>query len=105
MARLYFQQNYNKKLDCNCFTTIRLDSDIYYEGAMFDVFFKNEMYKKVIVRQVKRFTIDQLNEFMSAVDMGLTVPECVKVMKNMWAKEIIDWEKQKFAFVLLRTLK
>ncbi len=101
---LLFLKNWNNKLDCDCFTTLRLSNPKkYYKGALVNVVLNNESKGKATIISVNHFTIDQINEFVAGIDTGLSAEECRKYIMKMYSYNTkIDWFTQKLDFCLLK---
>lgn len=104
MQQLKFSHNWNNKLNCNCFTTLRIENlNKYKVGNIFEVILKKEVLKKVMVIEVKSLYLHQLNEYISQLDTGYSTPETKEIFKKMFPK--IDFSTTKLNFVLLKTIK
>lgn len=107
MNKLTFSFNWNNKLDCNAFTTIRLRNDNkYYKGASFNTVLaqkgKEEINKgDVMVEEVKHFKIDKINEFVALLDTGYCRADCIKTIQTMYKNIVPDWNKQDLSLILL----
>lgn len=103
MNDLRFSYNWNNKLDCKCFTTIRL-SDKYKAGDEFKIILDTakdlEVKGTAEILAVKEFNLDNLNDFISYLDTGYSVDECRKIILRMYPKA--DWSTQKLKFILLK---
>lgn len=104
MKDLIFSYNWNNKLDCKCFTTIRL-SDKYQIGDEYKIVLKkgvNDVECKglAVIIDIKYFYLDQLNNFISHLDTGYSVQECKKIIVRMYADA--DWTKQKLSLILFK---
>ena len=99
---LSFSYNWNKKLDCQAFTTIRKTR--YEPGTILKVFHKKEYIKTVYVESVKEFKLHQLNSFMSYLDTGYSVQECQNIIKKMYSARYTDLDTETFYFHLLVTV-
>ena len=106
MNKLTFSFNWNNKLDCNAFTTIRLRNDNkYYKGAKFitELIYKGQVTNKgdVMVEEVKHFKIDKINEFVALLDTGYSRVDCIKTIQTMYKNIVPDWNKQDLSLILL----
>lgn len=103
MKKLGFSYNWNNKLDCSAFTTIRL-------SGRFDIGDTVEVTETVKKQKVsrglanclgkKRFKLDDLNEFMAQLDTGYDVQECKNIIKRMYKN--VDWTKAYLYFYLFK---
>lgn len=103
MDNLNFGYNWNGKLNCNCFTTIRLHNEKrFYPGARFEITLENRPKGSAKVLQIKPFLFDKLNEFTARIDTGYPLEDCKKMLKQMYKNEpLLNWQTQLFDLVLL----
>lgn len=104
MEILPFSYNWNNKLDCNVFTTLRLAQDKYYVGNKFCVVLNSEPGKHVEIIAVKKILIGQITDYIAGIDTGYSVQECQKLIKTMYKNSNIEWDKQLLSFILLKTI-
>lgn len=95
-----FSYNWNNKLDCNFFTTIRLYNPIKYQiGHIYDVSLKGEFKKQARLVEMKKIHHDQINAFIAGLDTGYSVEETKKILERMYKGKM--W----LGFILLETIK
>lgn len=101
MQLINFNHNWNKKLDCDCFTTLRL-SKKYEVGEYVEIKFKNEtkFIGKIIGK--KRFKLHNINEYIARLDTGYSAKECQDTLKNMYKNKNVDWLEQNIYFYLIQ---
>lgn len=101
MEDLFFSYNWNNKLDCRAFTTIRLfNPGKHVVGARFRVMLKRTENKgQVTLTAVKPFLLEQLNPFIAFLDTGYSVEECRNIIEKMYPK--IDFKTKRLALILL----
>lgn len=103
---LNFSTNWNNKLNCQCFTTIRLHNPKkYFIGAVFRVFLKGFLKGRAEVVGVKICTLKDINEYVARLDTGYSAAECRKIIQTMYKGKPIVWERQLLNFCLLRYIK
>lgn len=99
-----FSYNWNNKLNCKAFTTIRLkNSNKYQIGKEYKILLKKELLKPAIIEDIKTIYFNQINEFIARVDTGYSALETKNILKKMYSK--INFETQPFSFILLSTVK
>lgn len=104
MNKLEFSANWNNKLDCKCFTTIRIYNPTkHYKGATFEVFFKNQYKSKVAVLSVGIIKINDLTDYICYLDTGYSKSETFEILRKMYPR--IDFDKQHLAVVLLKKIE
>lgn len=86
---LKFSYNWNNKLHCKCFTTIRL-SGKWQKGEIVNVFLKDgsnwiDKGKGQII-DIKSFQTSSINEYVARLDTGYSAAECKKIIQSMYKK-------------------
>ncbi len=100
MEVLPFSYNWNNKLDCLAFTTIRLyNPNKHIPGVKVDPVLKGQSKGPGTIVEVKPFLLQNLNPYMSYLDTGYNVEECTKIIRTMYPK--IDFTTKKLAFILI----
>ena len=100
---LDFSTNWNGKLNCTAFSTLRLRDDRkYYVGAKKIVRLKEVHKGMATVVSISYFTIDKINEAIARLDTGYSAEECRKIIMSMYKnRPTIDWFSQQLAFCVL----
>ncbi len=100
MLILPFSYNWNNKLDCDAFTTIRIyNYQKHIPGTAVDPQLKGISKGIATMLEVKPFYLHNLNAFISYLDTGYSVEECTKVIKTMYPK--VDFTKTQLALLLI----
>lgn len=101
---LEFTTNWNNKLNCECFTTLRLYNPVKHcVGNRFSVRLNghHKGYAKIIA--VSPIRLEQINEFIARLDTGYSSEECRDIIRKMYKnKTYINWNSQLLAFCLLK---
>lgn len=106
LPKLTFSYNWNNKLNCLAFTTLRLRQDKYQPGKVFQIDCPDVAPAPVVILQVKHLRLDQLTEGMCRLDTGYSKAETDKLIRTMYInKPNINWATQQLSWVLLRKLK
>lgn len=84
---LEFSFNWNRKLDCKVFTTLRL-SDRYELGDEIDIYLKNRRLGKAKVISKHKFKIGEITELVAGIDTGYSKKECIQIIKRMYGKAV-----------------
>ena len=100
MNKLEFNYNWNNKLQCKVFTTIRLDNPKYTEGVKYDIVLKGESLGTAQIIGVKKMFLKDINEYIAGIDTGYSAEECKNIIMKMYPK--CDFEKTKLLFILLK---
>jgi len=100
---LDFSNNWNNKLNCDAFSTLRLRNDKkYYIGAKKNIRLKGVLKGAATIVGISYFTIDKINESVARLDTGYSATECRKIIMSMYKNcPTIDWFSQQLAFCIL----
>ena len=100
-----FSHNWNNKLDCNQFSTIRLRND--YKNVVGDIAqvkYKHETFNVQVV-YISHFPFSKLNDGMTRIDMDLPIDKARTVLERMYSKKVPNINKQQFSFIVLKKLR
>ena len=96
MEKLEFSTNWNNKLDCNCFSTIRLfDTRKHFKGNVFEVFLQKKTKGKALVLGTIITKLDKLTDYVTYLDTGYNKEETQAIFKKMFRRT--NFEEQKIA--------
>lgn len=99
METISFSFNWNNKLECNAFTTIRIYSERkHVQGALFHVKLKGVDKGIIRLEEVKPFHLANLNSFIAYLDTGYSVENCTQIIHKMYPD--VDFTKVKLALLL-----
>lgn len=97
--RISFSYNWNNKLNCKAFTSIRMfNPSKYIEGEIYTVTLKNEVIKKARLIRVKKIKLQELDEFQARTDTGYSQKDCISLIEKMYSK--IDFSKTYISLLL-----
>lgn len=113
MDEINFSNNWNNKLECDCYTTIRLTSDKYVFGRAYQI---NRTKKTkagtektylhdAVIAAMHVMTIDKITNFMAYIDTGYDAVQCRDIIRKMYKYSNINWNTQTISFILLRKIK
>lgn len=99
MNKLEFSTNWNKKLNCKCFTTIRLHNpQKYFIGEVFAIMLNEKNVGFAKLKDLKQIKIDEINNFMSFLDTGYNAATTKEIIKNIYKSKQINFETQVFDY-------
>ena len=110
MQTTKFTTNWNKKLNCDYFTTLRLRNPEKYKiGARHKI----KLLERGILRDygtaeiidVKNIRLHQLNTFICGLDTGYSVDETKQLLHTMYKNIVDDVNKSEFNLVLYKKEK
>lgn len=100
MQTINFSYNWNKKLDCNAFTTIRLYQPNKYQiGHEYEIRLKEKALFNAVIVDVKKFYLKDLSNFISYLDTGYSKENCTGIIKKMYPK--INFDNTYLSLILL----
>lgn len=95
-----FSHNWNNKLDCHAFTTIRLyNSTKHVPGKKYTVILKDKQIGTATIKAVTPFLVSALNSYVTYLDTGYSVEECTAILHKMYPS--VDFTTTRFALILL----
>lgn len=98
-----FSNNWNNKLDCMAFTTIRLKNEAKYKvGNDYKIMLKNVLNKSARIIEIRTIYFHQINEFVAQIDTGYSTEETKNILKKMYSN--LNLDTQPFSFILLKSL-
>lgn len=105
--RLEFEKNFNNKLNCDCFTTIRLHHPVKNAiGAIKQIYLKGVWKGNAKIMNASTITLGQINRTMSKLDTGLLPEECRRLIRNLYKNRPgINWETQPLDYILLEYIR
>ena len=91
---LNFSENWNHKLDCTAFTTIRIESAKYQIGQFKAIKLKGKLYKSHLyqIKAIKRFKLSSINDYMAYVDTGYNAQTCRNIIEKMYNNKGVNWK-------------
>ena len=101
IGELEFKSNFNNKLGCKCFTTIRL-SGRFSEGDKIIVIGPGQIRFGATVQGKRELpTIEAINEWVARLDTGYSRTDCINLLKTMYKNKNIDWTTKKIFLYLI----
>lgn len=104
MEVITFSHNWNNKLDCHAFSTIRLYNPVNYRvGAKFKIVLNGGLKPHPAqVMYEKKFYLHQLTEAMAIIDTGYSLAETKDILVKMYRDKVRAMDQQPFHFVVLK---
>ena len=96
---LHFAQNFNQKLDCKYFTSIRPQRDIYQIGKKMDIYCQNHFLKEATIISIKTLSLAELDDWTAFLDAGMSRHELTALLKTFYPEA----ESLLFNLLLLQT--
>lgn len=103
MKKFEFSTNWNKKLECDAFTTIRLSNN-YIVGDLVEIYLNEKFIKNCLVIGKYRCKIGDLSELTCRLDTGYSKIETIEILKKMYGKMGITENDEINIYLLKREL-
>lgn len=97
MENIVFSQNWNNKLLCGAFTTVRMENpDRYRWGGEYTVVMGRHQLGSAKIVMLKTLYYKDLTEGMSMVDTGRPLPYLLKLLDSFypsanWSVDRLNW--------------
>ena len=105
--RMEFDENYNNKLNCNCFTTIRLHAPTKNAvGAIKQIYLKGIWKGNAKIMGVASIRLDQINPTVAKLDADMSPDELRRLLKDCYKNRPgINWDTQLMDYIVLEYIK
>lgn len=104
MRAISFSYNWNKKLDCEAFTTIRLyQPEKYCIGEQYEIQLKKQKLFEGVIIDVKKFMLKDLSNFIAYLDTGYSKENCQSIIQTMYKQ--VDFNTQALSLILIHKVK
>lgn len=92
IENIRFSYNWNNKLHCQAFTTLRLHNPRKYQvGKKLDIYLREKTKWTFIaqgeIKEIKTFKASKINDFIAFLDTGYNREECLKIIQRMYKTE------------------
>lgn len=98
MTILKFSRNWNNKLACDRFTTIRRKDMLLHETV--EVLLEEEKIFTAQIIQKYKIKFSEINDFMASIDVGMSAPKLKEILKRLYSKDNIQEDSIFFLYVL-----
>jgi len=106
MEIIKYSNNWNNKLFCDCWSTIRLsNANKYIIGDTYSHRIVNSKSQVVLVKPgklivIEEFRLDNLPNSFSLLDAGLLKEDYAKMIRTMYKNKNINFDTQWWAFMV-----
>lgn len=106
LGKMEYNRNWNNKLACDCYTSIRLaNAGKYKVGRRYGVYLNSKHHHDAILLEVRELTLDQINERLARLDTGYGAKETQDILMKMHRNKFVDWQTQRLSWCLFQKLK
>jgi len=100
--KINFSYNWNNKLNCKAYTTIRLYNPSKYRiGEKCDITLKRKFHHNGEIIDIKNFYLKDLNNFVALIDTGYSLEECRDIILKMYKN--LDFTEQLLSLILIKS--
>lgn len=100
-----FSQNWNGKLNCKFYTTIRLYQPNYYvENEMYKINLQEKYHHNGLIHSIYSSKIYDITDRIYMLDTGYKKQQAIELLQNMYKAKNIDWNTQYLNIILLENL-
>lgn len=100
MRVISFSFNWNHKLDCDAFTTIRLfQPEKYCIGEQYAIQLKKVKQFEGVIIDVKKFMLKDLSNFIAYLDTGYSKENCQSIITKMYPR--VNFTTQFLSLILI----
>jgi hypothetical protein len=105
MEKLIFSTNWNNKLECNFYTTIRIyNPRKHFVNNQFDIYLQRKYRGKAVVIGVVKTYLHKLNDYVCYLDTGYNKLETIELMKKIYKTKNIDFSKKQITILILQKI-
>lgn len=103
MKNISFSFNWNNKLNCYCFTSIRIkNDDKYIMNENYEIILKGKIIKKARLINIKDFKLKDIPEITAFLDTGYNKEDTINILKEIYGEEKAN--KVTFSLLLFKSL-
>lgn len=97
-----FYKNWNNKLKCQYFTTVRPDWDYYVKGDEYGIMLNGQFQFIGKILSIRRFYLKDLNDYIAYLDAGMDAVDLTAHIKRMYPAK--DFTTEKLSFLLIQNI-
>lgn len=102
--KISFSYNWNLKLFCNAFTTVRLHNPTKYKkGIEYSLFLKDRFIGYANIIEIRTLHLEKINEFVAQMDSGYNLLEFKRILRKMYPN--VDFDVTLLDIILLKKTK
>lgn len=101
MNEIKFSQNWNRKLCCKLFTTLRLSGKHNLNDVVL-VTLKDKERGLAVVMDKQEISLDMITDSLAYIDTGYNAEETKKILQKMHKNKNVNWDTQIIYFYVLK---
>lgn len=99
MEQIHFSKNWNNKLDCEAFTTLRMPNERYQISQLFEISLNGEINGHARIAAITYLNLEDITEYIARLDTGCCVEDCKNIIRTIYPSA--DFTQQQLAYLLL----
>ena len=111
LKELHFSHNWNNKLNCESFSTVRLRNDNKYQLLdLYRIFLKREVYPQNVdfaiarLQAISHFYLHQVTPGITFLDANLSKIDFIQMIESMYKSKHINFHQQQMSFLVFQYL-
>ncbi len=111
METVSFTHNWNQKLNCRSFSTVRIENPIKYRlNQEYRIYLKQTGLKQpidkgvAILKHIEYFNLYEVNEAVCYLDANLNRDTFIKLVLTMYKNSGVDFRVKRMAFMIFQYL-
>ena len=101
MNEIKFQSNFNRKLCCECFSTLRLSGKHQINDVVL-ITLKDKERGLAVVMDKQEISLNMITDSLAYIDTGYNAEETKKILKTMYKNKNVNWDTQIIYFYVLK---
>ena len=99
-----FSTNWNNKLDCKAFTTVRINNTEKYQTCReYQITLRNKPIATAKIISIRTFWLDEITDFVSYLDTGYDRKAFIEIILKMYPR--VDFKRKPLMLILLEKMK
>lgn len=99
MEQINFSKNWNNKLDCEAFTTLRMPNERYKTGQVFEITLNEQSKGRARLAAITYINLENITEYIARLDTGCCAEDCKNIIRSIYPNA--DFTQQQLAYLLL----
>ena len=100
LKEVKFSTNWNHKVYCQSFTSIRLKTDYWRKGEYYNIMLKNNFVGIAQLVAISVFRLSEITLPMALLDTGYNKEETIDIIKKMYSTKNINWDTQDLVWLI-----
>ena len=103
LPRINYKENYNNKLNCIYYTSIRLESEHWEINRSYLVNLKGQKHHIATIESIVKMRLEDLTDYLTFPDCALPACRTIQFMQNLYPKE--DFTKKHIYLITFKKVR